>query len=992
MSNIPPCEVCGESPTEKFCNSCENKFQCEDCCSFLHSKKNRKDHTIITYEEWKIENEKVQEVPQTTTEETKRDSSDSAGHSQESEPGSGKYCNSHKKEQLKLYCSKCRKLVCLQCITDEHQGHPCTQLQQAVQPFVDELEDKLENFTLYVEKYENASTGVTKASDKIKQESADLQVNVKKIFETIKTHLDTKEKEIIDSITSRETPRIKILAQQHEALEKEITNLSEQVKLTKELTQSTEDNYQFVVNSLERSNNLDAYEFVELREHPLCNTGDVQHLDFSTIKDAVEYIKLSPPIDFSQTTLQKRSMYASDSTDNKFTVLLKNWDGFPGSLDSPDQLNIVVTECPPESEPYEIIIAENHGKGEHNFIFKAKTIGEYKIKIHWRTYEIKGSPFTISIRSNLGQPVELPSAPNHSATFFLPNEEFWFASKKSVTVYDPKGKKGKSHSLPSKAAYIQTDKLGNIYTSDGEKTFTKYDKDIKVIKQWKISLAKGESVCAITPSTDQSYCFGMLSNGNMLKLFIDNEKESELFVILRGLTSNNGDIIHVENLFIVSDKTVKVFDERGILRQQFTEYTEGATFAIVYDELYACGNDSKTWNSLFLAPDWEKKEEVPKLDMKDAKDGSLKSKSSIFNMSPRKQQKSIQLVETISKIKLQGKLPCAGLKSVDITPLGDFIVTCVKTEEYEGIDVWEYSTGKKVKSIKNASAYVATNGMDIITIGTDNKVHIWNFDDGAEKLSFDVEQDVTCFTPTATLKKIICGHSNGKLNSYDIKNPDVVKNMGKHGECIHCVFASKDGRFILSGSSDGTIKVWGADGTDLQTLKGHSGSVTSVTMTDDGKYILSGGSDRSLRVWLSETYKNVKTIKGAHKDSITSLKVTPNGTYVVSTCSNSPNVKMHKIESGNEKLNISVGKKEKNVGLAVDGAGAYFTTVTESMICIFQNVKYQIEGQEEESKKNVKQDKKLLSPKPVEKQESKNKINLVIKEEEKDSIENWLNE
>ncbi|KAK1972735.1 WD domain-containing protein [Colletotrichum sublineola] len=60
----------------------------------------------------------------------------------------------------------------------------------------------------------------------------------------------------------------------------------------------------------------------------------------------------------------------------------------------------------------------------------------------------------------------------------------------------------------------------------------------------------------------------------------------------------------------------------------------------------------------------------------------------------------------------------------------------------------------------------------------------------------------------------------------------------------------KAGTFFVSGGFDAKIKIFSADNWGLiQMLSGHSGPVASVDVSRDGKWIVSGGHDRTVKLW-----------------------------------------------------------------------------------------------------------------------------------------------
>jgi WD40 repeat protein/serine/threonine protein kinase len=91
----------------------------------------------------------------------------------------------------------------------------------------------------------------------------------------------------------------------------------------------------------------------------------------------------------------------------------------------------------------------------------------------------------------------------------------------------------------------------------------------------------------------------------------------------------------------------------------------------------------------------------------------------------------------------------------------------------------------------------------------------------------------------------------GELHLWEVATGRRVATFAGHAGAVTSVCLSVDGRHLLSGSTDRTLRLWDASGgTCLRTFTGHTGEVTAVALSPDGRYALSGGTDRLLKVWV----------------------------------------------------------------------------------------------------------------------------------------------
>jgi WD40 repeat protein len=102
-----------------------------------------------------------------------------------------------------------------------------------------------------------------------------------------------------------------------------------------------------------------------------------------------------------------------------------------------------------------------------------------------------------------------------------------------------------------------------------------------------------------------------------------------------------------------------------------------------------------------------------------------------------------------------------------------------------------------------------------------------------------------------------------------------------HVDAVRSVAISADGKRIISGSDDKTVKVQDAtSGKELLSLAGHKLSVASVAISADGRRIVSGSHDQTVKVWNARTGRLLMTLDVRHP--VRSVAISADGKRIIS--------------------------------------------------------------------------------------------------------------
>lgn len=144
------------------------------------------------------------------------------------------------------------------------------------------------------------------------------------------------------------------------------------------------------------------------------------------------------------------------------------------------------------------------------------------------------------------------------------------------------------------------------------------------------------------------------------------------------------------------------------------------------------------------------------------------------------------------------------------------------------------------------------------------------------------EGTITSVRMTPDGRWAITGSSDGSLGLWDMAGRRCLNRLTGHVGRIHSVAISADGRVAMSGGEDQTSRLWNVkSGKCLRILKGHVQSVEGVALNADGHLALSGGADKVIKLWDVATGRELRGYVG-HGGSVNDMAFSADGLRFVS--------------------------------------------------------------------------------------------------------------
>ncbi len=262
----------------------------------------------------------------------------------------------------------------------------------------------------------------------------------------------------------------------------------------------------------------------------------------------------------------------------------------------------------------------------------------------------------------------------------------------------------------------------------------------------------------------------------------------------------------------------------------------------------------------------------------------------------------------------------ARVRSVAFGPNGKRLIS---GSDDNRLRLWNLSTGKTIR------AYLC--GGDIYTLGfspdgktlaggcTDRTVRVWDASSATQKHILRHQAIVSSVRWSGDSKYLLSGSYAKTLRIWDANTGNEVRSIFTDQKVRALVAYDPAGKVMayVAVNTNDILLVRLSDNKLLFTLKGHTRHITDISVSQNGQYLVSGSADGTAKVWRLSDGKMVYDLK-RHKDMVFSVAIDPNNKWIA-TGGQDNTLNLWQLSDGKWSKEIKVSQGVRAVAWNSDG-------------------------------------------------------------------------
>lgn len=119
------------------------------------------------------------------------------------------FCIDHPTRADEMYCLDCKEAVCTVCAAERHKSHVCSDVNEVVVQFRQQMTNDIKNMTETIKKYHDALEELEVLKDYFNSAVKSCEKNIYKRAEQLKKMIDSEKQKLLQDMSSRKTDKIR---------------------------------------------------------------------------------------------------------------------------------------------------------------------------------------------------------------------------------------------------------------------------------------------------------------------------------------------------------------------------------------------------------------------------------------------------------------------------------------------------------------------------------------------------------------------------------------------------------------------------------------------------------------------------------------------------------------------------------------------------------------------------------------------------------------
>ncbi len=205
------------------------------------------------------------------------------------------------------------------------------------------------------------------------------------------------------------------------------------------------------------------------------------------------------------------------------------------------------------------------------------------------------------------------------------------------------------------------------------------------------------------------------------------------------------------------------------------------------------------------------------------------------------------------------------VRSICFDPTSDLILLSANLGE-NCVKIWDTEKGENISILEGHNASVncvkwSNDSQLFASSSLDKTIRFWDIREEKNTnlisgIQYANINDISIYSKKGINNTLIaCGHSDGLVTIWDYNKRFVVKELYEHIEEVRAVNFSPDGKYLITGSFDSTIKIFDVNlDFKLMGQLSHKGRVVSCKWHPEIPIIISTSADCTARVWIPSKF------------------------------------------------------------------------------------------------------------------------------------------